>query len=504
MRLVLFPLLLVASPSLTAQGPRLHPAIPGAQQDVRSFVVSPDGRWVVFGGDLRSYRDEELYLARTDGTGRAVLLGDGFLDAEIRFTADSRRVLVRSPKLTSVSVDGSAASVELESDTLSAGGLFALTPDASTVVFVSAPAPKHLEVAPADGSLVPTALDILLQPLLVRASATHAVYVEGFGPDQLDSVALDGSGFPATLFSAPSDFHSIQEVWISPDGARVVFALAFGSGSARLWSVPIDGSTAAVEISGPFVAGSVSHLGNVAISPDSSRVVFRADPDVAGRHELFSVPIDGGERIRLHPVPANSTDVDGGSHPSFHVAADGLVLFRANHTISTRFDLYSVPFDGSAPPTRLTGSVPFTGNVREAPFAFQADGDDVVFLFHAFPEVQLWAVSRTGGTARRLSPDLAQDISVTSFAFLPGTDELVYTAYQAQPTPERFFRVPLSGARPARAIGVAHTGAVDVPEFRIASGQVVYLADRALDGLYELWHFPLERTAPNDVPPVVR
>ena len=483
-----------------------HLATAPSQQDVSSFRISPDQRLVAFSGDLRTDLDEELYVARADGGDRPRRLAHLATGAEVRFSGDSRRILARAPELTSFPVDGSAPAFQFESSGVPSTAPFELTPDGATVVYPAGPPPFVLRAAPVDGSSPSLALGLTPEVQRLMVSATHAVYVEREDApldeeiERLRSVPLDGSGPVVTIREGSFYYQVFHDVLISPDGARVVFLQATTSSVSELWSAPIDGSAPPVKlnttlVSGGSVTGSSSFGRGFALSPDSTRVVYRADQDVDERHELFSVPIAGGTPVRLHAVPSGSRDVDAGIYTSFRIAPDGLVLFRANHAVSTRFDLYSVPLDGSAAPTLLTGAVGGAGNVWDRPFEFAPNGSDVVFLFHALPELQLWAVPRTGGTPRRLSPDLPFDVSVWNFGFVPGSEDILFTLSDPSST-ERLYQVPISAARPARQLGASHTGPVKVTDFQFAVDQLVYRADRAVDEVYELWRLPLQRVAP--------
>jgi len=75
-------------------------------------------------------------------------------------------------------------------------------------------------------------------------------------------------------------------------------------GSVGLFKVPLDGSTEAIPLSPPLVAGG-DVLGFFIVSPDGGRVVYRADQDTDEVFELYASKLDGTGNVRLNvPLPA--------------------------------------------------------------------------------------------------------------------------------------------------------------------------------------------------------
>ena len=111
-------------------------------------------------------------------------------------------------------------------------------------------------------------------------------------------------------------------------------------------------------------------------------MVYRADQDSDEVIELFSVPIDGSAPpTKLNPVLAVGGDV-----VSLGFGPDGTrVAYVADQDQDERFELYSVPSDGSAPAVKLNGPFVTGGDVdvNYAPsspggFAFSSDGSRIV------------------------------------------------------------------------------------------------------------------------------
>src|SRR5439155_9878102 len=96
-------------------------------------------------------------------------------------------------------------------------------------------------------------------------------------------------------------------------------------------------------------------------SPDSQTVVYTAKQNVDEVYELFSVPITGGTPVRLNaPLVPGGDVVDsppGYSVPAntFMITPDGTrVVYRADQDTNDVIELYSVPIGGGTP-VKLNG-----------------------------------------------------------------------------------------------------------------------------------------------------
>jgi dipeptidyl aminopeptidase/acylaminoacyl peptidase len=97
------------------------------------------------------------------------------------------------------------------------------------------------------------------------------------------------------------DFAVPQELDISPDGTRVVYAFAPNSkkeehASSSLWIATTNGSRAARQ----FTRGDVEDH-KPKWSPDGSQIAFLSDRDKRGTAQLYLIASDGGEARPLMP-----------------------------------------------------------------------------------------------------------------------------------------------------------------------------------------------------------
>src|SRR5262249_55049499 len=118
-----------------------------------------------------------------------------------------------------------------------------------------------------------------------------------------------------------------------------------------------------------------------AIAPDGTRVVYSGDQDTNDVDELYSVPIDGSAPpTKLNaPFAPMKDDVQ-----SFQISPDGTrVVYQSNQDGIAGLDLSSVPIDGSSAPEVLTGSesLPITAYwFGSDVFQFGSGGARVVYV----------------------------------------------------------------------------------------------------------------------------
>jgi len=159
-------------------------------------------------------------------------------------------------------------------------------------------------------------------------------------------------------------FKTITDVAVSPDGQLAVFAvraviLAENRTQTDLWMVSTDGSRPARQLTADRPAESALRF-----SPDGRRVAFLADRD--GSRQVWALPIDGGEAIRL---TAHAEPVAG-----FDWSPDGSRLAIV------------------APPAR-------TDEERRR----ERDRDDAYLLGEQWRNSRVWIVAPASGSVRELT-----------------------------------------------------------------------------------------------------
>jgi len=166
---------------------------------------------------------------------------------------------------------------------------FELSPDGSLAsFFVRTQSPSaQLFVVPVDRGAAPVQLasTVFGRALSFTPDASRLVYVEASG---LYDVFVDGSQAPVQLAAR---VQGSQPYRISPDGQRVVYRADNDVvGRIDLYARPLDASAPAVRLTQPFTSGSVEDE-LVQFTPDSSRIVYRADHAAPDLRELYSSPL---------------------------------------------------------------------------------------------------------------------------------------------------------------------------------------------------------------------
>ncbi|MEQ1892288.1 MAG: hypothetical protein ABL998_07080 [Planctomycetota bacterium] len=169
-----------------------------------------------------------------------------------------------------------------------------------------------------------------------------------------------------------------------------------------------------VRLNGPLAQPRVGDVQDFALSPDGTRVVYRADVQRAGQYELFSAPLDGSEpAVRLHaPTTLARRQV-----LEFVLGAGGNVAFRGDLDGDDIFKLYGAPITGSAGALVLSGAL--TGIDQ---MALTPDGTRVVFS----DGLGLYSVPIDGSAAPlALAPQPASGHSL--FRITPDGARVVFT-----------------------------------------------------------------------------
>ena len=312
-----------------------------------SILFAASGR-IVYSTGGGGFSD--LWSQSLDGAGSPVALTPSIVGSDLisAIAPDGTRVVFAYHNINPASAaaiycqlpDGSAPPIVLNATTNSARGT------------------RALRVSP-DGQLV----------LYVADDDTDERY-------ELWRAPLLGGSAPVRLSQPLSgNLDVTADLVLSRDGSRVAFrADADQDEVYELYSVSVAGGPVA-KLSGTMVAGGdiPAALGTPRIpqfefSPDGSRVVYRADQDADEVYELYSAPADGSAPgVKLHPGLTGSQDV---ALLGFRITPDSArVVFAADTQVAGRVEVWSAPTDGSAAPVKLSGPMTSGGSLRlEAPY----------------------------------------------------------------------------------------------------------------------------------------
>jgi Tol biopolymer transport system component len=221
--------------------------------------------------------------------------------------------------------------------------------------------------------------------------------------------------------------------WISPDSSRVVYQAEQDTDEVwEVYSVPLAGpASEGVKLNKTLVAG--GGLAGLTISPDSSRVVYRADQEVDQAFELYSVPLAGpaSEGVKLN----GALVIGGWVEHGYVVSPDNnRVVYRADQDTDQMTELYSVPLNGPASAgLKLNGALPAGGDVA---FGFDISPDSSYVVYRADQDsdgvMELYSVPLAGpaSAGAKVNGPLTTGGNVSNFEVSPDSASIVYLADQ--------------------------------------------------------------------------
>jgi Tol biopolymer transport system component len=335
----------------------------------------------------------------------------------------------------------------------------------------------------------------------VAPGGATAVYIadqQTVGLFELYSTPVDGSAAAIRISSGlvfGGGDEGVSAFSITPDGAAVVFLADAinGGGDDDLYSVPIDGSAAPVQLN----AGTDAPVTGFGISPDGTRVAFLGADTVAGAAtvevHVASVGV-AGSAVQLSQVAASNA---GGEVVAAEFVPGGQTLIFAadGTTVDDVFQWYGVPLAATGPGSelQLSAALGSVGGVSPAP-----DGATVAYVGDdAIAGVDdVMTVPIGGGAAVRLNPPVAGS-GARAIEFSPSGDRVGYLAdqdtagvvevYSAQAgVADSGVRLstPMSGTQLADTLNVSPDGTT-----------VLYQADQNTPGTVELFGVPIDGSA---------
>jgi len=524
--------------------------VPGGDVWTGPFWVAPHSRHVVYAGDPDADGRLELFAVGLDPLGIPRALsppgtGTSFSFPPPQFTVDGSRVVFRwqsnadTLDLLSAPLAG-GETVRLAVDPRS----FEISPDGSTVL-VHKVSPPSLAAVPITGGAPVTLNGPLVEGGSISAyrltsDGSRVVYVadqETGGVDELYCVPIEGGLAIRLNRPLPVGGDVSDDFQFDPQGTTVVFRSdQEGVGNTELWSVPVEGGDV-VRLNGPLVAG-----GDVAgfpsdvfdISPDGATVVYIADQATNDVFELWSVPIQGGEAVRLNASLVTGGDVGDFDLSSSITPDSATVVYPADQDVNGVLEVYAVPIGGGTA-TRL--HPPLASGERVYAYKLSPDGSRVATVTD-----RLHSAAVTGGAIVRLDGGLHVDPWVDSFEFTPDGMRIVFSSAGApysvpsaggepialaDPTPPsgvfqgweisssapilvykaithgdegfELFAVPVAGGPSSRlSASLVSGGSVGAYALTEDGSRAIYVADQVADELFELFGSDLEPDADGD------
>lgn len=478
----------------------------GPEQRVLDFQVSPDGSRIAYRvtRSLPPAQDNPLpppadlfTIPATGGVAVQINLtatAAGESVDSYRFSADGSEVIfLRTTsdgtlgnqfELFRAPVDGSTPPVSV-SGPIAVGSRsvhdFSFTFEEATVQFTFS-----------DGSVRTLNSTLTHNSLPERISSisdgTSNTFFFGEQPNNLNQFPVTGGrrqlNPPLTSGGAVYDFA------ITPDGTRAIYRADQNlDGSIELFSVPADGSDAGFRISGPLVAG--GDVLGFQVNADSTRAVYLADQSTNGITELYSARTNGGSVPKLNgPLAAGGAVVD------FDINPDGtIVVYLADQLADGQFDLFTVAGGGGQPALLSQG---LSGRSVRA-WRISPDGSRVIFAEQGSGGVlTLLGRPLAAGLLTSLdsfvappvaalsTPDLKFDADGSHLVYLAdagnnGVFELAVIRFTGSPTVFAQINGNLPSGGNIRAFQISPDGS-----------RVVYAAEQNSAGVVELFSVPIE------------
>ena len=506
--------------------------------DVSRFLVSADENFIVYLADQEVDGIFELYSVPTSGGTPTkishTLLSNEDVQSDFEISGDSSRVVYRAGpflanELYSVPIFGGATSKINNPFTGPAPNVaeFAIAPNSGRVAFAqtqdritdeiyelfSVPLGGGVSVqisgpAVASGSV---ALSNQNPSFQFSSNSSRIVFrgdLQTLNLEEIFSTPANGIGSLFKLNGILAASWSVADYFIiSPDSSTVVYQGRHNGdpGGYNLYSAPITGAATA-KLNNPTATQSDEFEDTFIFAPNSSRVVFVQDTSTAGQ-EIYSATPDGVSTLKLNdPLPSNLADIS----ENFIITPDSSkVIFSGDQITINTDELFSVPIDDSASPTRLCDPLSSTEDIAKGEFDISPDGNTVVFMINTvvFPPTKaLYSVpSDASTTMTRLTPPMAPFGSIRSSSSndIPDliiTDDnsrVIYLADAVTSQVYELFSVLLDGsAAPVKVNATLPLGGDVSGNFFFFRQQVValndsdtifYLADQEADNAVELF-----------------
>jgi Tol biopolymer transport system component len=434
---------------------------------VSSFQISPDSARVVFLADPATTSGvNEIFSAPTDGSSAPVKLN----------------AAAAAPVTGFGITPNSAWAVFFGVDTSTASGAVELY---RAAIGTAASAVQISDVG--QGNPAGDVLAASFSP-----DSTRAVYAgDGLTDNvyQLYSVQIAAAG-PGSDVQLSAALGSVGILRISADSSRVVYTSdATVLGREEIFSIPIGGGTL-IQLNPAMAGDGVTAL---EINPAGTRVSYLADQTTAGVNEVYSAQMlvaSSGTRLNTPMVSPQYTD-------TLNIGPDGTtVLYEADQATPGTYELFRVPIDGSAGPLILHDLA-----APDDVGYFQGFGTPIVGKRAVYPvfgaSVNLFSVPFDGSAPFvQINPALAAGDQLFD-AFLPtGLKRLM--AYGAGPSSGSVTRkvvsAPIRANLPVEQVNVTATGTSGVLGYEISPDEkyAVYLQDQDTSGKPELYSSDLD------------
>jgi Tol biopolymer transport system component len=295
----------------------------------------------------------------------------------------------------------------------------------------------------------------------------------------------DGTGKKRISHSIAADKQIYSQILFTPDSQKVVYLVEQSYQPKTLHVVNVDG-TGQIQINGTLLSGSIQ---NVKISPDGTKVFYRATQTNAGQTDLYVVNIDGTSNIKLN----SGTSLGGMVSPTYHISSTGKVLYLADKATTNLRELYIVNFDSSGEAKLSQG-----GRVWDDQFFFSFDGSKVVYAEDPGGFLtRLWSINPDGTSRLNITGSVQTNCGISQTWVSPYNDWVVVWGDRDTDGKNEMYAVHASGGTVYKLNGtIAAGGSIDnAVQFVPGGNKVVLYGAVDSPGNRELYSVNLDGTS---------
>jgi Tol biopolymer transport system component len=306
-------------------------------------------------------------------------------------------------------------------------------------------------------------------------------------------VNLANPGASTKLNAALTVDRDVLDFAISPDSSRVLYRADPGPiNHYELFMVQAANPGSPAKISAPLVADGWVRAG-YSFSPDSTKVLYRADQDVVDTTEIFLANIaNPGAAQQVNPQLVAGGNVSS----AYRFTPNGArIAYIADQQVDERQELFSVSVATPGSSTKLNGTMTAQGDVCR--FEFSHDSTRVAYCGDQQTDevMELFLVSLTApGVSQKLNPQLVAGGNVgSSYDFSADDTFIVYEAEQDVVGKNELYRVNLASPGTATKLNapIIQGGGVYMFHIRPDDQRVAYAANQEKVESWELYEVDL-------------
>ncbi len=326
--------------------------------DVINVQITPDGTTVVFEANTESEDIFELY-ATSIINGNPIRLNSDIVPNANRGVAFRYKLTPNGGHVIYTAEQNNGGRFDLFNVPITGGTPIQLRPNLASNEFVN-----DLNIA------IPTDESFIIY------GATNSL-----GNEELFRVPFTGGESTTIINDFPTFGFVLPFIMITPDNSTVIYAaFQLDSNAADLFAISTNGGEA-IRLNNPLPTGvsfsSISLRDDVKVSPDSNKVIFNLEQNTDNVDELFSVSITGGDVTRLNSDLPENGDVS--SNLGFKISSDSnFVVYLAEQNINDLRELFYVPINGGDS-VRVNADLAQEGDV----FAFEISTDNTTIVYRS-------------------------------------------------------------------------------------------------------------------------